>query len=371
MQATPQILAHDRPLAAMRRVAPTGAMKRHAIQALVWGSWWLASLVLVRPFSPLNSSRIFVMSLVALGCWLASEALRTWALRSGWLDLPPLRLVARALMAPLLLSALIQVAVGVTLWAAIAFGGLTLPPDSMPSWGARAGYVINTAILLWLWFVAWGAGQFFTRWRQGEIARWRAEAAKSALELDVLRAQVNPHFLFNALNNLRALIAEDPARAREMVTRLSAVLRHTLTHSASERVPLADEIAVARDHLAIEQIHLEDRLRVDWQLGAGLDGAQVPPMVLQLLVENAIKHGVARTPGGGEIGIAIAREMVGDGPRLTIAVSNPGHWGQDTGGTGLGLAHLRERLARAGGAGAECQITEDAGRVTVRLSLTP
>ncbi|MCA0177228.1 MAG: histidine kinase [Proteobacteria bacterium] len=346
-------------------------INRHAVQALVWGSWWLLSLALVRAFNQANSGLLFIMTVVAAGCWLASEGLRAWALRGHWLDLPPLQLVIRLLLAPLLLAALIQVAVALLTAAAATLGWIAPPPNARPSWGARTGYVMNTTFLLWLWLAAWGAGQFFTRWRQGEIARWQAEAAKRALELDVLRAQINPHFLFNALNNLRALIAEDPARAREMVTRLSAVLRHTLAHSASERVPLADEMAVVRDHLAIEQIHLEDRLRVDWQLGDGLDGAQVPPMVLQLLVENAIKHGIARTPGGGEIGIAIARESADPGGRLIIAVSNPGHWGQGEGGTGLGLAHLRERLARAGGTGADCQITENAGRVTVRLRLTP
>ncbi|MFX8122133.1 histidine kinase, partial [Acinetobacter baumannii] len=92
---------------------------------------------------------------------------------------------------------------------------------------------------------------------QGEIAKWQAEAAARELELQVLRAQINPHFLFNALNNLRALINEDPARAREMLSRLSNTLRHTLQHSAKERVPLADELAVVRDYIALEQLHHE------------------------------------------------------------------------------------------------------------------
>jgi LytS/YehU family sensor histidine kinase len=219
-------------------------------------------------------------------------------------------------------------------------------------------------IILWLWIGAWGSSRYFARWRQGEIEKWQSEATQRSLELEVLRAQVNPHFIFNALNNLRALISEDPGRARDMVTRLSNTLRHTLHHSASERVPLVDELALVRDYVALEQLHYEERLHVHWRVAPDAESAHVPPMVLQLLVENAIKHGIACTPVGGEIEIDIAR----DGGRLTVAVSNPGRWAPGP-QAGIGLAHLRERLGRAGGPGAECRIAEEDGRVQVRLTL--
>lgn len=182
----------------------------------------------------------------------------------------------------------------------------------------------------------------------------------------MLRAQINPHFLFNALNNLRALVNEDPARAREMLTRLSNTLRHTLQHSARERVPLADELAVVRDYVALEQLHHEERLRVDWQVDPAAMAASVPPMLLQLLVENAIKHGIARTPGGGVVDVRIAR----DGEKLSLAVGNPGQWKPGSSdSTGLGLAHLRERLARAGGEGAGCRVDAANGRVQVSVEM--
>ncbi|PZP33342.1 MAG: hypothetical protein DI603_08190 [Roseateles depolymerans] len=340
--------------------------RRQVVQALVWGGYGVLSLAMIAAFQRPSGSVIFVMGLVAAGLWAASEGLRALALRGAWLDLPPARLLPRLLLAPPLAALVLQFVIYLVNHAGQALGLLSFAPTTPRGLGVLLGYTLNTSIMLWLWLAVWGGWQWLQRWRLGEIAKWQAEAAARELELQVLRSQINPHFLFNALNNLRALINEDPARAREMLSRLSNTLRHTLTHSAKERVPLADELAVVRDYIALEQLHHEARLRVDWQLGQGLDGASLPPMLLQLLVENAIKHGIARTPGGGQLGIAIHR----DGARLSIVVSNPGSWAPGTStGTGLGLAHLRERLARAGGEGASCQIAAEAGRVTVTVEL--
>jgi signal transduction histidine kinase len=341
-------------------------MKRALGQAVLWGLYCAFSLMWVHVYDvPFTSGIVAIMLSVSGGLWLATEGLRALALRRRWLDLAPWALVVRILVWPPLAAVATQLAVYGLVSLLIALHAVTMPPpDRHQGWGAFAGYTINTAIMLWLWLGAWGAARYLARWREGEIERWRAEAARRALELDVLRAQVNPHFLFNALNNLRALISEDPARARDMVTRLSNILRHTLQHSARELVPLVDELALVRDYVALEQLHYEERLRVDWRIAPGAEAAQVPPMALQLLVENAIKHGIARAPAGGTVDVEIVR----DAGRLRVSVGNPGRW-EPGPRAGIGLAHLRERLARAGGPGAECHVSEDAGRVRVSLVL--
>ena len=340
--------------------------RRVLVQAVLWSAYCAFSLAFTLAYVPLSSGIVVVMLLVAGGLWTASEALRALAVRGRWLDKPPVALLARLLAWPVLLAVVVQAGVVGSIrvlvaahWLAFAQGD-----SSGGSWGRLAGYTVNMMIMLWLWAGAWGSARYFARWREGEIEKWQAEAARRSLELEVLRAQVNPHFIFNALNNLRALISEDPGRARDMVTRLSNTLRHTLLHSARERVPLAEELAIVRDYIALEQLHYEERLQVRWRVAPDAESAQVPPMVLQLLVENAIKHGIARTPVGGEVEIDIAR----DGGRLTVAVSNPGRWAPGP-QAGIGLAHLRERLGRAGGPGAECRIVEEDGRVRVRLML--
>jgi len=341
--------------------------RRFAVQALVWGSYAALSLAMVAGFQQrLTGSLVFVMALLAAGLWACTEGLRALALRRGWLDLPPAALLLRLAALPPLFALALQLLIYAINWAGLRLGALQLPQSPVQGPSVLLAYTLNTSIMLWLWLAVWGGVQLLNRWRRGEIARWQAEAAARALELQVLRAQINPHFLFNALNNLRALINEDPARARDMLSRLSNTLRHTLQHSARERVPLAEELAVVRDYVALEQLHHEERLRVDWRLDPASADASVPPMLLQLLVENAIKHGIARTPGGGTVAIAVAR----DGERLCIQVDNPGPWQPGaSSGTGLGLAHLRERLARAGGDGAACHIAAADGRVSVRVEL--
>jgi signal transduction histidine kinase len=342
--------------------------RRMAVQALLWGGYVAISLAMVANFQPLSGSLVFVMACVGVGLWAASETLRMLALRRRWLDRSPRALLLRLALTPLLLALAVQCAIYVINWMGLSLGLLAFPPG-MPRGGlVLLSYTLNTTILLWLWLAVWVGLQMLQRWRSGEIAKWQAETAARELELQVLRAQVNPHFLFNALNNLRALINEDPGRAREMLSRLSNTLRHTLQHSAKERVPLADELAVVRDYVALEQLHHEERLRVDWRVDPATAGASVPPMLLQLLVENAIKHGIARTPGGGVVDVRIAR----DGEMLQIAVDNPGQWTPEPEAptsTGLGLMHLRERLARAGGAGAACRIAAAEGRVNVTVEL--
>ncbi|MCY4755902.1 sensor histidine kinase [Pelomonas aquatica] len=340
---------------------------RIAVQAALWSGYVAVSLAMIAAFQGLTGSMVFVMALVGAGLWAASEGLRALALRGRWLDLPPPALLPRLLCTPPLLALGVQLAVYAVNWAGLAAGLLHFPPGTPHGIGVLLGYTMNTAIMLWLWLAVWFGLSWLRRWRLGEIAKWQAEAAARALELQVLRAQINPHFLFNALNNLRALVNEDPARAREMLTRLSNTLRHTLQHSARERVPLADELAVVRDYVALEQLHHEERLRVDWQVDPAAMAASVPPMLLQLLVENAIKHGIARTPGGGVVDVRIAR----DGEKLSLAVGNPGQWKPGSSdGTGLGLAHLRERLARAGGEGADCRVDAADGRVQVSVEMT-
>jgi signal transduction histidine kinase len=339
--------------------------RRAAVQATVWTLYVLVSLGMVRSYLPLTSGIVAVMLLVGAGLWAGTEALRALVLRRGWLDGSPGALVARLVLLPPLAAFAIQLSVFAAARALVVLGVVAMPAGSArEGLGTFLGYVANTAILLWLWLAAWGSVQFLRRWKQGEVERWQSEAARRSLELEVLRAQVNPHFIFNALNNLRALINEDPEKARDAVTRLSNTLRHTLYHSAREHVSLADELSIVRDYVALEQLHYEQRLRVRWDVAAGVERALVPPMVLQLLVENAIKHGIARTPGGGEVGLVVAR----DGDLLSLAVSNPGSWAPGP-QAGIGLAHLKERLARAGGPGADCRIEAADGRVTVCVRL--
>lgn len=291
-------------------------------------------------------AKAFAVSIaLGAGVWLSTSALRIAALRRGWIDLGGARLAVR-LLAGVLAGATFTMLLVSALGMLLRLPGWVRGSGEGLGPGQLVGYWINIAVVLGLWTALWAGWTAFSRYRQGEIARLRAESLRNALELDALRARLNPHFVFNALNNVRALINEEPERAREVVTRLSNILRHALEHSQRETATLGEEMAVVDDYLAVEGVHYEERLRVRRDIDATALAARLPPMLLQLLVENAIKHGIARTPGGGKLAISARREA----GALHVDVANPGYLdGGEGEGHGVGLAYLRARIAREHG----------------------
>ena len=138
-----------------------------------------------------------------------------------------------------------------------------------------------------------------TQLRESELAR-----ALQLSELRGLKSQLNPHYLFNALNTVRALIAIDPAAAQRAVTQLARTLRYTLGAGQEDLVSLEQELATVEDYLALESLRLGERLRLRWDMPAAARGVRIPVMLLQTLVENAIKHGIAELPSGGLLEVA-------------------------------------------------------------------
>jgi hypothetical protein len=344
---------------------PTAALRFGLINAAIWFVYGAVSLVMGRAFAGGETSG-FTLIIVVLAAllWAASGVLRQVALTRRWLDREPVALAWRLAATVAALALVVQLGIAAVLLPALEQGWIALPGgEARYSTGAAFGYWINTVIVLALWTGVWTGRRMLRRARESELAALRAESTRSALEFDALRARLNPHFVFNALNNLRALILEDPERARELVTRLSSTLRHALEHSQREWTTLGEEIAVVRDYLAIEQVHYEARLQPRIDVPAALHDARLPPMALQLLVENAIKHGIARTAGGGVLSIE-AEQRSG---ALVVRVTNPGRLGDGASDrAGVGHAFLRERLARIGGRFA---LSEVDGRVIATLEI--
>ncbi len=206
--------------------------------------------------------------------------------------------------------------------------------------------------------------------RARAIEHMRAELASA--ELRALRAQIQPHFLFNTLNTIAALVRESPAEAEDTVTRLADMFRHTLRASEQEHRPLTDELEFVRAYLEIERTRFGTRLRIQESIEPGLDGFAVPGLMLQPLVENAVRYAVSPRAEGATIGIVARRdgdvlvlEVVDDGPGMSAAA--------DPGGNGFGLHSVRERL-RAAGPPHALEITSAPGhgaRITITLPLRP
>ena len=217
--------------------------------------------------------------------------------------------------------------------------------------------------------------------RETEAARLEAERAGLEAEradltrqladarLSALRMQLNPHFLFNALNAVSAYVERDPERAQTMLAQLAALLRRVLDGDARPEVPLADELALLRDYLAIQQARFGDTLAVEEDVDPAALDVPVPPLVLQPLVENAVEHGVSRLVGTqGRIVVTARREETALGARLYLAIADngPGPDGSVR-GTGVGLANTRDRLRALYGDAAALRLERgpDGGAVAV------
>jgi two-component system sensor histidine kinase AlgZ len=180
----------------------------------------------------------------------------------------------------------------------------------------------------------------------GEAAARRAlesDIASRAAELRALRAQVNPHFLFNCLNSISSMTSRDPEGARRMCLELAEFFRSSLKAGAEQRVTIASELALLRRYLDIEQVRFGRRLEVQIEERGDLSGVTVPPLLLQPLVENAVRHGIATLIDGGIVRVVAARE----GERVDVTVENAFDPDGRRPGTGVGLTNVRERLEAA------------------------
>jgi sensor histidine kinase YesM len=226
-------------------------------------------------------------------------------------------------------------------------------------------FAIRVVVLV-IWTALYVAIHELQLRRDTERKALRLEVVAQEAQLRGLRGQLNPHFFFNCLNNLRELIVEDPRRAQRMVTQLGALLRYSLRADQPELVSLADEVRALEDYLALESIRFEERLQVRWDIAKEVQGIRVPPMLLQTLVENALKHGIARRPQGGEITIA-ARLT---GANVELEVLNSGELREPASSMGIGLRNARERLGLLYGDRAGLVLQNGTqGQVSARVTL--
>jgi len=200
--------------------------------------------------------------------------------------------------------------------------------------------------------------------REAEIRGVRARVLAREAELRALRAQIDPHFLYNCLNSIAALTAEDPGGARRMCLLMADFLRRSLTLGRREHVPLGDELSLVRDYLAIETIRFGPRLTVVETVEEICLDCPVPPLLLQPLVENAVRHGIAQIVEGGSIRIAALRDPEG----VVITVDNPRNEERAGGrGAGLGLENVRERLQALHGDRARLDVASTSAGYQVRI----
>ncbi len=217
----------------------------------------------------------------------------------------------------------------------------------------------------------WSACYFGIKyWRDREQQKehaLRADALANQAQIKMLRYQLNPHFLFNALNSIRASIDEDPQRARHLITEFSEFLRYALSKTDASLVSLREEIEAMESYLAIEKIRFEDRLEILFDIEPDALNCAIPCFLLHPLIDNAIKHGL------GQDAVPMTLKITGraNGNHLTVEIANTGRWresiGQDD--TRIGLDNIRSRLNQIYPRRSSFNVSEDGGWVRARIEI--
>ncbi|UII33930.1 histidine kinase [Fulvivirga ulvae] len=208
------------------------------------------------------------------------------------------------------------------------------------TWFIALVIVFNLSVMTLGWSLIYFLFQIFINFKKSEVEKWKLEAAVKDAELIALKSQVNPHFIFNSLNNIRSLVIENPEKARDMITHLSGLLRYSIQFNNMERVSLEHELEIVQNYLNLESIQFEDRLNYKLEIKPETLELKIPPMAVQLLVENAIKHGISDLPQGGIINIKSSLEK----DTLVVEVINSGQIKKCEDSTGIGLKNASDRL---------------------------
>ena len=201
--------------------------------------------------------------------------------------------------------------------------------------------LFNDSPIILVWSSIYYVLHYVDAGRKIQVDKIRMETLIKELELKTIKSHINPHFIFNALNSIRALVDENPVRARTAITELSNILRSSMQAEKSETTPLEKELNIVKDYLALEYIRFEDRLQIEYDIEEDTLDQPVPPMMLQTLVENAIKHGISKHKNGGLV--RVISKFKNNNHELIV--QNTGQLSNPINTDGFGVASTENRLA--------------------------
>lgn len=310
---------------------------------------------------------LFLFTLAALGFRFQYQKRR-------WENLDVLPLMMRVILSALIIGltvSLIMLAVTLPFYWNTIFAPDVVQEKEMSITAGLLQLVFNNAISTTLfasaWLLAYITLTHNRRIRRAKLEHWKLENHLQEARLNRLTSQLNPHFLFNSLNNIRFTIHENPHAADRAITALSDLLRHSLESDRKDKVPLHRELEVVDQYLDIMRLQLEHRLSVSCAIPKTLHDCLIPPMSLQMLIENAVKHGIepSQTPGNIELNAEASQQHL----VLTISNSRPKVPNRAPAGTRTGLANITQRLNLIYGPTAHLAIREEELRFTATLTV--
>ena len=224
--------------------------------------------------------------------------------------------------------------------------------------------IINWMRYVGVWIIIYFLYKLLERKREIEEGKLRSENLARTTELELLKTQLNPHFLFNSLNSIKALVTIDPEKSKDAIVKLSELLRFTLNYSMQELIPFNDELQEVKKYLALEKIRFGERLLISYKVDDTVLNRLIPPTMLLSMAENAIKHGIAKQSG---LGILIIESSLLNNSHL-IKMTNTGVL-VNNGSNGIGLRNIRKRLESLYGNRAELSLRQEADNVVVTIKI--
>lgn len=231
-------------------------------------------------------------------------------------------------------------------------------PDLYKEFGVGLA-ILNSFLTIIGWTIFYMSVKIVFKLNADRLERSELNAALKQSQLNTLKGQINPHFMFNSLNNIRGLMLEDVDRSRDMLTKLSEMLRYSLTKNDINSIALREELEMVENYVALSKIQMEERLVFETDIPANTLDLPIPPMIIQLLVENAAKHGISKIKSGGKIFLKAAASD----KQLLITVTNTGALSIAKDSTQLGLKNIRQRLRLLYGEKASFSLVEMNGEV--------
>lgn len=225
----------------------------------------------------------------------------------------------------------------------------------------------DSFVVLMVWVLIYYIYHYFQKNKKQEVDTFRLQSLVKELELKTIKSHINPHFIFNSLNSIRALVDENPERARRAITELSNILRSSMQTEKMETVPLEQELSIVKDYLALEQMRFEERLKVNFNIDEDTLDQPIPPMMLQTLAENAIKHGISKQVDGGTV--TIISDFVDN--HHEIVIRNSGILNGNSGYKGFGLQSTQDRLSLLFGDKASFSIKDVPGNMVEAKVIMP
>lgn len=315
-------------------------------QIVGWGFYGFLQIFLYTIAERFDMSQVFGVVYQVIYFIATTHFLRGVIIRRRWLNLRLTYLIPRLMIATFLLS----VTNYLYLLAIEYFTSSISRQDLMV-----LTVLINTLgywVIYFLWTIFYFAFHYVERYNKS----LKAETAAREVELKNLKAQLNPHFIFNALNSIRALVDENPRKSKESITQLSHILRNSLISDRKKLIPFMEELKTVMDYLSLESIRYEERLTTKFDIDRNSGRYMIPPLMLQTLVENGIKHGISNLKHGGEISISTTIKR----KQLHLEIRNTGQLPKEVNlQGGFGLANTHKRLELIFGETAQFEIKNE------------